>query len=130
AVILISGEDTTDAVIGALRGGADDYVRKPYSVAQLQRVVDNALHKAALEAANRAMSQRLKASEQLHRYLVEISPDLIFTLDAEGRFSYLNPRVSALLGYDRQSLLKQPFASIVADEDLDRLEAQLSRPGK
>ncbi len=130
AVILISGEDTTDAVIGALRGGADDYVRKPYSVAQLQRVVDGALHKAALQAANRAMSHRLKASEQLHRYLVETSPDLIFTLDAEGRFSYLNPRVGALLGYDRQSLIKRPFASIVAEEDVERLEAQLSRPGR
>jgi len=86
AVIIISGEDAIDAAIGALRGGADDYVRKPYHVAQLQRAVDGALHKGTLERANKLMSQRLKDSERLHRYLVESSPDMIFTLDGSGRF--------------------------------------------
>ena len=119
-MIIISGEDAIDAAIGALRRGADDYVRKPYHVAQLQRAVDSALHKAALEKANRAMSQRLKASERLHRYLVESSPDLIFTLDAEGRFSYINPRVKALLGYERNSLMRRPFTTLVMPEDVER----------
>ena len=45
AVIIISGEDTIDAAIAALRRGADDYVRKPYHVAQVQRAVESALHK-------------------------------------------------------------------------------------
>ena len=90
AVIIISGEDAIDAAIGALRRGADDYVRKPYHVAQLQRAVDGALHKGTLEKANKLMSQRLKASERLHRYLVESSPDLIFTLDGAGRFTTYN----------------------------------------
>ena len=130
AVIIISGEDTSNAAIGALRGGADDYVRKPYRVAELQRAVDSALHKATLEAANRAMSQRLKASERLHRYLVESSPDLIFTLDADGCFSYLNPRVELLLGYDRKALLQRPFATLVMAEDLERVAPLLKQPGK
>ena len=128
AVIIISGEDAIDAAIGALRRGADDYVRKPYHVAQLQRAVDSALHKAALEKANRAMSQRLKASERLHRYLVESSPDLIFTLDSEGRFSYINPRVKALLGYERSSLMRRPFTTLVMPEDVERICTLLAQP--
>ncbi|ANQ86659.1 putative bifunctional diguanylate cyclase/phosphodiesterase [Azoarcus olearius] len=128
AVIMISGEDALDAAIGALRGGADDYLRKPYHVAQLQRAVESALHKAALERANRAMSQRLRTSERLHRYLVESSPDLIFTLDAEGRFSYLNPRVKALLGYDRNVLMRRPFTTLVMPEDVDRIATLLYAP--
>ncbi len=127
AVIVISGEDAIDAAIGALRRGADDYVRKPYHVAQLQRAVDRALHKNALEKANTAMSQRLKASEQLHRYLVESSPDLIFTLDAEGRFSYLNPRVKPMLGHERSALLRRPFTTLVLPEDVDRICEHLHR---
>ncbi|WEN40939.1 putative signaling protein [Thauera sp. GDN1] len=129
AVIIISGEDAIDAAIGALRRGADDYVRKPYHVAQLQRAVDGALHKGALEKANRLMSQRLKASERLHRYLVESSPDLIFTLDSAGRFTYLNPRVKALLGFDRSTLMRQPFATLVLPEDRKRIDNLLSQPG-
>ena len=120
AVIIISGEDAIDAAISALRRGADNYVRKPYHVAQLQRAVDGALHKGALEKTNRAMGLRLKASERLHRYLVESSPDLIFTLDAEGRFSYISPRVSSLLGFERKALLRRPFTTLIMPEDIDR----------
>lgn len=132
AVIMISGEDAIDAVIGALRRGADDFVRKPYHVAQLQRAVQNALHKTVLERANRAMSERLRASERLHRFLVENSPDLIFTLDANGCFSYVNPRIEELLGFERNQLLQSPFATLVMDEDAERittlLNAQRTRP--
>lgn len=133
AVIIISGEDAIDAAIGALRRGADDFVRKPYHAAQLQRAVQSALHKRALEKANRTMSARLRASERLHRYLVESSPDLIFTLDADARFSYVNPRIEALLGFDRQTLIGQPFLALVMAEDTDRvdglLQAQQHNPG-
>jgi len=125
AVVMISGEDAIDAVIGALRRGADDYVRKPYHVAQLQRAVQSALHRTVLERANRAMSERLRASERLHRFLVEHSPDLIFTLDEHGCFSYVNPRIEELLGYQRNHLLHQPFASLVVGEDADRFNAML-----
>jgi diguanylate cyclase (GGDEF)-like protein/PAS domain S-box-containing protein len=129
AVVIISGEDGIDAAIGALRRGADDFVRKPYHVAQLQRAVQSALHKSELEQANRAMSQRLRASERLHRYLVESSPDLIFTLDTETRFTYLNPRIESLLGYDRQQLLDRPFATILMPDDVARVEALATKPG-
>lgn len=133
AVIIISGEDAIDAAIGALRRGADDFVRKPYHAAQLQRAVHSALHKRALETTNRAMSARLRASERLHRYLVESSPDLIFTLDANARFSYVNPRIEALLGFNRQTLIGQPFLSLVMTEDTERvqglLQAQHRNPG-
>lgn len=125
AVIMISGEDAIDAAIGALRGGADDFVRKPYHVAQIQRAVHSVLHRTALERANRAMSQRLRASERLHRYLVESSPDLIFTLDADGRFSYLNPRADELLGFSRSQLLQRPFMLLVMPEDQDRMQGLL-----
>ncbi|MDY0013281.1 MAG: EAL domain-containing protein [Rhodocyclaceae bacterium] len=128
AVVMISGEDAIDAAIGALRRGADDFVRKPYHVAQLQRAVQSALHKSALERANRAMSQRLRASERLHRYLVESSPDLIFTLDPQTRFTYINPRIETLLGYERNQLLNRPFATILLPDDVPRVEMIASAP--
>ena len=128
AVVMISGEDGIDAAIGALRRGADDFVRKPYHVAQLQRAVQSALHKTALERANRAMSHRLRASERLHRYLVESSPDLIFTLDTETRFTYLNPRIETLSGYERHQLLNRPFATILMPDDVSRVEFLANNP--
>lgn len=128
AVIMISGEDAIDAAIGALRRGADDFVRKPYHVAQLQRAVQGALHKTELERANRLMSQRLKVSERQHRYLVESSPDMIFTLDRDGCFSFLNPRVEDMLSVQRTALVRRPMLSLVMPEDIDRLKGLLYGP--
>ncbi len=127
AVILLSTEDALDAAAGALRHGADDCVRKPCPAALLQRTVDRTLHKLVLERANEAMSARLRASEKLHRQLVENAPDLIFTLDAEGCFTYLNPRVETLLGFPRDALLHRPFATLLPQpDDAERIAALLA----
>ena len=116
-----------DAAIGALRRGAEDFVRKPWHVTQLQRAVHSALRKRELERSNEAMSLRLRASERLHRYLVESSPDLIFTLDADGRFNYLNPRAPVLLGVPRGELLHRTFLSVVWPDDIPMVECQLAQ---
>ena len=52
--------------------------------------------------------------------MVENSLDLIYTLDAEGRFNYLNQRVESLLGHPRNDLIGKHFSEIVHPEDVDR----------
>lgn len=120
SVIMISGEQSMDAAIGALRRNADDFLLKPYNADQLRRAVSSALLKRQLERTNRLVQQRLQSSEQMHRYLVENSLDLIYTLDADGRFNYLNPRIESLLGHRRNALIGKHFSEIVHPEDLER----------
>lgn len=127
-VVMLSGEDAIDAAIGALRRGADDFVRKPYRLSQLNRAVDNALLKTQLQRSNHEMGLRLQESERLHRYLVESSPDLIFTLDTAGRFTYVNPRAEVLLGIDRTELEGKAFSSIVSSEDTTRIIGLFETP--
>jgi PAS domain S-box-containing protein len=120
STIMISGEESMDAAVGALRRSADDFLLKPYSPEQLRRAVTNALLKRQVERNNRIIHQRLQSSEQMHRYMVENSLDLIYTLDAEGRFNYLNQRVESLLGHPRNDLIGKHFSEIVHPEDVDR----------
>jgi diguanylate cyclase (GGDEF)-like protein/PAS domain S-box-containing protein len=119
-VIVVSGDDSIDSAITALRLGAHEYIRKPFEPAALQRSVDNALTAHRLARENCLMRARLEHSERLHRYLVDHSPDLIFTVDPEGRFWYVNERFSTLLGYSRQELAGAHYAAIVHEEDLAR----------
>ncbi len=120
SVIMISGEQSMEAAIGALRRNADDFLLKPYNADQLRRAVSSALLKRQLERTNRLVQQRLQSSEQMHRYLVENSLDLIYTLDADGRFNYLNLRIESLLGHRRNALIGKHFSEIVHPEDLER----------
>jgi diguanylate cyclase (GGDEF)-like protein/PAS domain S-box-containing protein len=119
-VIVVSADDVIDSAIGALRRGAYDFVRKPYQPEELLRTVDNALQRKRLERTNAMISARLERSERLHRYLVDHSPDIIYTVDEEGRFTYLNPTVATALGNGPTDLIGRHYSAIVHEEDIER----------
>jgi len=119
-VIVMSGEVGIDAAIGALKRGAYDYLRKPYGREEIMKTVGNALEQRRLARANRLMAQQLESSERMHRYLIDSSPDIIYTLNHEGRFTFVNERASQLAGYSRDELIGEHFSILVHDEDLER----------
>jgi diguanylate cyclase (GGDEF)-like protein/PAS domain S-box-containing protein len=122
SVIVLSGDTDIDSAIGALKRGAYGYLRKPYPREELLKAVDNALQKRKLESENRNISWRLECSEKLYRYLVDSSPDIIYTLDPEGRFTFVNDRVHQLLGFRRDELIGKHYSVLVHEEDLERAQ--------
>jgi diguanylate cyclase (GGDEF)-like protein/PAS domain S-box-containing protein len=119
-VIVQSGNSGINSAIGALKRGAYAYLRKPYQTEELLSTVANALQKRRLEAVNRNISWRLECSEKLYRYLVDSSPDLIYTLDSDGKFTFVNETGQQLLGYSREELLGQHYSMLIHEEDIDR----------
>jgi diguanylate cyclase (GGDEF)-like protein/PAS domain S-box-containing protein len=119
-VIMVSADNSADSVIRAMRNGAVEFVRKPNELEDLQHKVDSALHRQRLERSNVLMTARLEQSERLHRFLVENSPDLIYTLDPDGCFMFVNGRVESLLGYSREELIGRKYTAIVHDEDIEK----------
>jgi PAS domain S-box-containing protein len=61
--------------------------------------------------------QKGAAAEVDFRDIVESSTDVLYTLDLEGRFTYLNPRAYEVFGYDRgagESFVGRPFLDILS----------------
>jgi diguanylate cyclase (GGDEF)-like protein len=119
-VIVLSGETSIEAAISALEHGAFGYLRKPYDPRELLKLVDNSHQRKLLEANNQQISSRLERSERLYRYLIDNSPDIIYTLNDEGYFSFVNKRVTTLLGIDRDWLVGKHYSELVHEDDLDR----------
>ncbi|WP_245730574.1 putative bifunctional diguanylate cyclase/phosphodiesterase [Pseudohongiella acticola] len=119
-VIVVSGESAVDHVSRALRRGAHDYIKKPYVADELMTTVSNAIRKKRLEDSHDEMQRRMKKSERLHRFLVNNSPDIIFILDQDGRFSFINSKVESVLGYRRSDLLGEHITHIVDTEDQEK----------
>ena len=126
--IVISGESSFTAVSRALRRGALDYIRKPFDPEELLATVKGVVGKQSLLKAHEHIQVRLEKSEALHRYIVNSSPDIVFMLDAEGRFCFVNSKVESLLGYKPVELCGKHFRHILDDRDVAKGIYALNAP--
>ncbi len=72
-----------------------------------------------LEEELKAYQESLRESEQRYRNLVEEVPDIIFSLDSSGRFSFINCQIEELLGYSVAEMLDHFFWDYVSEDCVD-----------
>ena len=76
------------------------------------------------------MEEKLRISEEKFRSLVETSSDCIWEIDAEGRYTYLSPKLLDMTGYPPAEFLgKTPFDLLpeyVAQQVRERMSTSLS----
>ncbi len=72
-VIMVTVHKDIEFVVEAMKSGANDYVAKPFKVAELQHTVDRNLRMVSLERRNRSLEAAVQAGEE--------QEDLIYTSD-------------------------------------------------
>ena len=117
-IVVVSGETSFEAVRASLQQGAYDFVRKPYLAEELLTTVRNALESYRLEREHDRVERALRESEQLHRYIVNNSPDFVYVLNRDGYFTFINDTAEALLGFKREELIGRHFSELICEEDL------------
>lgn len=125
AIIVVSGDGSPDTIARALQMGAHDYIKKPYSPEELIATVNNAARKKELERVYGVMKENLDFAGKLHGFIVEHSPDIIFTLDEFGNFSFINSQIERLLGYDKCELMGKSFYALIRTGDAGRIQQYL-----
>lgn len=122
SVIVFSADKSIGSAIHALRHRAFEFLRKDCDPNDMIVAVDRAMANRLRDKELALISAHLEHSERLHRFLVEQSPDMIFTLDHECRFTFINSRVSTLLGYDPDELLGQHYTKVVDPRDHEHVQ--------
>lgn len=119
-VILMTGHASVDSAVESLRKGAYDYLRKPFDFEQLLKRVHNALDQSRLRKEHELVSGKLELTEKRYQFLVNASPDIIYTLNYDGMFTFVSGAVESLLGYQSHQLIGEHYSSVILDEDVER----------
>lgn len=119
-VILMTGYASVGSALEALKGGAYDYLRKPFENGELLKTVGNALSQKRLKHENEVVNGKLALFENRHRYLAKNSPDILYTLDEQGNFTFVSDAVERLLGFECEELHGKHYSTIIAEEDLEK----------
>ncbi|MEE4113670.1 MAG: response regulator, partial [Desulfobacteraceae bacterium] len=122
SIIVITGDANLDSALAALRCGAYDYLRKPFEFEEFLKTVENAINQKALKQEKERINNKLYRSEEKYRYLVQNSPDIIYTLDADGNFTFLSKALEHLLGFTVDGLIGKHYTTIVWEEDRDKAQ--------
>ncbi len=120
SIIILSGESSFEAAKNACSQGAYDFLRKPYSTDELVITINNALKEKQLQKHNNFMQRQMVESERLHRYIVNTSPDIIYILDQDGHFTFINERIESLLGFSKEDLMGKHYSFLVHQDDVEQ----------
>lgn len=113
--IIVSGTVGEETAVAAMRAGAHDYVLKD-RLARLVPAIERELRKSVERAARRQALAHQREIEHRYQVIVETTAQGVALFDAQTNLSYVNPRLSSMLGYPSDELLGRPFMDLVAPE--------------
>ncbi|HSL32904.1 MAG TPA: PAS domain S-box protein, partial [Candidatus Limnocylindrales bacterium] len=95
----------------------------PFEASSRGVVVDGefaGIHGSARDVSERErLEAELRASEERYRFLVENSPDILFSIDRRGRLSYISESSELVTGRTPEESMGHPFIDFVAPEDAE-----------
>ena len=119
-VALCSGEATSDEhKVSGLQTGADEYLVKPFGIQELLARVQTLLRLRNTTAA-------LRTSEEHHRRLIDILPDVVCLIHPKGRLLAVNSQAVAMLGYSStDELLQKSIFELTPPEEHEHIKTDI-----
>ncbi len=71
---------------------------------------------------NKQTEETLRMSNDKFRLLVEMTPDFIWEVDAEGKYTYVSPKVTELLGYQANELLNKTAFDLMPSVEVEKIK--------
>lgn len=73
---------------------------------------------AAIALTNARLYAEVEESERRYRHLVDNSPDIVWSVDADGNFTFFSDSLESRTGWKPDELMGRPFATMAGEETL------------
>jgi PAS domain S-box-containing protein len=116
-VIMITANTNEDVLIDLIKNGADDYIRKPFDLANVVVACRNGLNKYSFLRIHEQFHEKIEKLRTVTDYLdlvINLSQEAIFSCDYEGRVKIWNKGAERMYGYAAEEIVGN-----VVDDFLD-----------
>lgn len=110
-VLILSGTNDPELISRVLKGGASDFIQKPFNAEQFVLKVDLW---SQLQHRSDDISQ-LKRLLREHTQILDRNT-LVSIVDAQGLFFHVSKKFCELLGYKYDELISQPYAMVCSSD--------------
>jgi len=119
-IIILAGYTSNDQIVECLNNGAYDFLKKPFEKEEIIKRIKNALDQKKLKNELEHARKKLSALDKQYEYIVENSPDFVYSLDEQGNFTYINEVFIRMLGYDKDEILNNHYSRIIHPDDIEK----------
>ena len=91
------------------------------------RTIQGVVHIVRDITESKKAAEALSESEYKYKSLIENIPDIIFTIDLEGKITFVSKRTKEILGYDNAETLSRNIFDFIPAEDHQRALENLKR---
>jgi PAS domain S-box-containing protein len=120
--ILFTGKGSEEIAAEAISQGVNDYMQKEMGTDQY-KVLANRIRQHVRRVRT---EQALRNSEAKYRAMVEQNIVGIYLITTD-EFSYVNPRLADIFGYEQEEVIGRSPLDLVADEDKGLVEENLRK---
>jgi PAS domain S-box-containing protein len=115
--IVVSGAIGEETAVMLMKSGAQDYVMKG-NLSRLAPVVERELRDAEIRRQRKQSEEKLRVSEERFRQVAETAGEMIWEVDQNMLYLYVNPVAEALTGYRTEEIVGHKYLfELVPPED-------------
>ncbi|MEK7301515.1 MAG: PAS domain S-box protein, partial [Nitrospirota bacterium] len=121
AIVLQTDRSDSTAAVTALQVGANFllFKKSPAFLTELVLYTKGAIEQRHLRAT-------FVHTHNRHTRLLETLTDVFYEVDTEGRFVFLSPGITALLGYQPEELTGAPFSKLIPPDQQARAQHRIN----
>ena len=116
-IMLTARNDDSIDQTSLFRKGLSAFLFKPFGHRELINIIGNVLKMAEIRRRNIRLEEEIERTRYRYRDLVENANDVIFTLDREGKVTFVNPQLQRSTGLPESDWLDHFLVDLVIPQD-------------